>query len=383
MRKQNNAIKTTKRALTLLLSAAVMGSVAFAKEVKIGVVLPMSGPIGGFGQSANKGVVLAHELQPTLKNGDTLKVILYDNKSDKIESANAMQKLVSSDKVSAVIGALTSTNTMAITKIAGQNKTPLVAPVATNILVTKNRKYANRVCFSDAFQGQVAASYIKNDLKKTNVVLITDVKQDYSIGISKVFKRAFKKMGGKVLKQVRITSGNTDFKAAISSIKSLKPELIFFPIYSAEAALIAKQAKQLGLNVPFVGTDGMTADKVFFETGGDAVEGFYNTDLFSADAPKTTDASKVFEKAYLKKYGEGVHPFAALSADAYNLIVSAMNQCSNSTDGSCINEKIKSTKGFAGVSGVISIEPNGDASRSAVINQVKNGKLVYKSTVNP
>ncbi len=372
-----------KKITSLALSAAMMCGLAYAKEVKIGVVMPMSGPIGGYGQSANKGVELAHELQPTLKNGDKIKVILYDNKSDKIESANAMQKLISSDNVAAVVGALTSTNTMAITKIAGENNTPLVAPVATNILVTKNRKYANRVCFTDAFQGEVAANFLMNDLKKKNVVVITDVKLDYSIGISKVFKRKFKKMGGKVLKQVRITSGNTDFKAAISTIKSLKPEAIFFPIYSAEAGLIAKQAKQLGLNVPFVGTDGMAADNTFFEVGGDAVEGFYNSDTFSSDAPMTTKLSKSFVDAYSKKYNEKIHPFAAASADSYFLIVKAMNECKDPTDGVCINEKIKATKGFQGVTGVISIEPNGDAKKSAVINQVKNGKLVYKTTVNP
>ena len=372
-----------KKIVNLAVGAAMMCGLAYAKEVKIGVVMPMSGPIGGYGQSANKGIELAHELQPKLKNGDTVKVILLDNKSDKIESANSMQKLVSSDDVDAVIGALTSTNTMAITKIAGQNRTPLVAPVATNVLVTKNRKYANRVCFSDAFQGEVAANFIRNELKKKNVVLITDVKLDYSIGISKVFKKKFKKLGGKVLKQVKITSGNTDFKAAISSIKSLKPELVFFPIYSAEAGLLAKQAKQLGLNVPFVGTDGMVADKVFFEVGGKAVEGFYNTDLYSPDAPKTTKASIDFEKAYKAKYKEDVHPFAALSADSYNIILNAMNQCKDPSDGPCVNEKIKATKGFEGVSGVISIEPNGDAKRSAVINQVKDGKLAYKTTVNP
>lgn len=368
--------------INTLLATGLLSSLN-AAEVKIGVVMPMSGPIGGFGQSANKGIELAHELQPKLKNGDTIKVILLDNKSDKIESANAMQKLVSSDDVAAVVGALTSTNTMAITKIAGQNRTPMVAPVATNILVTKNRKYANRVCFSDAFQGQVAANFIKTTLGKSKVVVITDVKQDYSIGISKVFKKAFKKLGGTVLKQVKITSGTSDFKAVVSSIKSMKPELVFFPIYSAEAALIAKQSKQLGLNVPFVGTDGMTADNVFFETGGDAVEGFYNTDLYSSDAPKTTKASQAFTKAYKAKYNEKVHPFAALSADSYNIIVNAMNQCKNPTDGVCINEKIKSTKKFAGVSGVISIEKNGDATRSAVINQIQNGKMVYKTTVNP
>jgi branched-chain amino acid transport system substrate-binding protein len=371
-----------KGLLKVALAGALASSVALAGEVKIGVVMPMSGPIGAYGQSAYKGVELINEMKPTLKNGDKIKLILLDNKSDKIESANAMQKLVSAENVSAVIGALTSTNTMAITKIAGQNRTPMVAPVATNILVTKNRKYANRVCFSDAFQGQVAANFIKNNLGKNKVVVITDVKQDYSIGISKVFKKTFKKMGGKVLKQVKMNSGDKDFKAMISGIKAMKPELVFFPIYSTEAGLIAKQAKQLGLNVPFVGTDGMTADKVFLEVAKDAAEGFYNTDLFSSQAPKTTDASKEFEKAYMKKYGEGVHPFAALSADAYNVILEALNQC-DKNDGSCINSKIKSTQNYPGVAGVITIDKKGDGVRSAVINQIVGGKQIYKTTVNP
>jgi branched-chain amino acid transport system substrate-binding protein len=376
-------MKIAKTLVALSAGALLASSTLLAKEVKIGVVMPMSGPIGGFGQSAYKGLELINKMEPKLANGDTIKLVLVDNKSDKIEAANGMQKLVSSDDVAAVVGALTSTNTMAITKIAGQNRTPMVAPVATNILVTKNRKYANRVCFSDAFQGQVASNFIKNDLGKSKVVVITDVKQDYSIGISKVFKKQFKKMGGKVLKQVKINSGDTDFKAMISSVKAMKPELIFFPIYSAEAALIAKQAKQLGLNVPFVGTDGMAADKVFFEAGGDAVEGFYNTDLFSGDAPKVTKESVEFEKAYQKAYGESVHPFAALSADSYKVIINAMNQCKDPNDGPCVNEKIKQTKDLQGVAGVVTIKPNGDAVRSAVINQIVNGKQVYKTTVNP
>jgi branched-chain amino acid transport system substrate-binding protein len=375
-------MKITK-SLAVLTASTLLATGALAKEVKIGVVMPMSGPIGGFGQSAYKGIELINEMKPTLKNGDKIKIVLVDNKSDKIESANAMQKLVSAENVSAVIGALTSTNTMAITKIAGQNRTPMVAPVATNILVTKNRKYANRVCFSDAFQGQVAANFIMNKLGKKKVVLITDVKQDYSIGISKVFKRYFKKIGGKVLKQVKMSSGDSDFKAMISSIKSLKPELIFFPIYSAEAGLIAKQAKQLGLNVPFVGTDGMTADKVFLEVAGDAAEGFYNTDLFSPAAPKTTEESKKFEKAYKAKFNEDVHPFAALSADSYNVIVNAINQCGDANNGSCINDKIKATSNFPGVAGILSISEKGDAIRSAVINQIVNGKQEYKTTINP
>lgn len=154
-----------------LISAVAAGSLV-AAEVKIGVVLPLSGAIGGYGQSANKGITLINELKPTLANGDTIKLVVVDNKSDKIESANAMQKLVSSDKVDAVIGALTSTNTLAMTKIADDTKTPLIAPVATNDRVTKGRNYVSRVCFSDSFQGVIGANLAYNDLKAKKAAVL-------------------------------------------------------------------------------------------------------------------------------------------------------------------------------------------------------------------
>jgi branched-chain amino acid transport system substrate-binding protein len=372
-----------KKIVSITAAIALAASMSYAKEIKIGVVLPMSGPIGGFGQYANKGLKFAHDLTPTLKNGDTLKLILLDNKSDKIESANAASKLISSDKVTAIIGALTSTNTMALTKIAEDGKTPVVAPVATNPLVTKRRSFTSRVCFNDNFQGVVASNFAINDLKVKKAVVITDVKNDYSIGISSVFKRAFKKSGGTILKTVKINQGDTDFKAMLSNVKALNPELIFVPFYSAEVALIAKQAKQLGINAKFLGTDGMAGDKVFFEVGKDAVEGFYGTNLYSPDAPKTTEASKVFDEKYRAKFNEAPHPFGVLSAESYNVIVNAMNKCKDPSDSICVNKNIRDTKNFQGVSGVISLDKNGDAIRSAVIETIKNGKSVYLKTVNP
>jgi branched-chain amino acid transport system substrate-binding protein len=185
----------------ILVSFICSSSLLLAKEVKIGVIMPMSGPIGGFGQSAVEGLNLMHELTPKLKNGDDIKLLLIDNKSDKIESANAASKLISYEKVTAIIGALTSTNTMAMTKIAEEAKTPVVAPVATNILVTKRKDYVSRVCFSDAFQGEVAAKFAINDLKLKKAVLITDVKLDYSIGISKVFKKYIQNLVERLSKQ--------------------------------------------------------------------------------------------------------------------------------------------------------------------------------------
>lgn len=372
-----------KKFVSLVAAASIAATVGMAKEVKIGVVLPMSGPIGGFGQHANKGLEFAHEMNSTLKNGDTVKLVLMDNKSDKIESANAASKLISSEKVTAIIGALTSTNTMALTKIAEDGQTPVVAPVATNPLVTKNRNFINRVCFNDNFQGDVAANFAYNDLGLKKAVVITDVKNDYSIGISSVFKRKFAKLGGEVLTTARINQGDTDFKAMLSNIKTLNPEIIFVPFYSAELSLIAKQAQQLGITAKFLGTDGMAADPVFFEVGKDSVEGFYGTNLYSPDAPKTTDASKQYDEKFRAKFNEAPHPFGVLAAESYNLIVNAMNGCEDPVDSVCVNKNIRATKDFQGVSGVITLDENGDAVRSAVIETVKGGKLEYLQTVNP
>lgn len=371
-----------KKLISIALATALTSTFAFSKEVKIGVIMPMSGPIGGFGQSAMEGLELMNKMAPKLKNGDEIKLVLVDNKSDKIESANAASKLVSYDKVSAIIGALTSTNTMAMTKIAQEAKIPVVAPVATNILVTKRKDFVSRVCFSDAFQGEVAANFAINNLKLNKAVLITDVKNDYSIGISKVFKKVYASLGGTIIQEAKINAGDSDFKAMLSNIKALNPQLIFFPIYSAEAGLIAKQAKQLGIEAKFLGTDGMTADDVFFKAGGDAIEGFYATDLYSSEAPKTTELSKQYAKAYKEELKKDVHPFGVLAADSYNVIVNAMNACENPADSICINKNIRATKDFQGASGVITLQ-DGDAVRSAVINQIKNGSKVYLTTVEP
>ena len=371
-----------KKIISIALASALTCSISFAKEVKIGVIMPMSGPIGGFGQSAMEGLELMNKMAPKLKNGDDVKLILVDNKSDKIESANAASKLISSDKVTAIIGALTSTNTMAMTKLAENAKIPVVAPVATNILVTKRKDYVSRVCFSDAFQGEVAANFAIKNLKLKKAVLITDVKNDYSIGISKIFKRTYPKLGGEILQNAKINAGDTDFKAMLSNIKALNPELIFFPIYSAEAGLIAKQAKQLGITAKFLGTDGMTADDVFFKAGGDAVEGFYATDLYSSSAPKTTELSKKYAQTYKEELKKEVHPFGVLAADSYNVILNAMNSCEDPSDSVCVNKNIRATKNFAGASGVITLQ-GGDAVRSAVINQIKNGSKSYLTTVEP
>ena len=371
-----------KKYLSLITALAITSSFAFAKEIKIGAVMPMSGAVAAYGQTAWEGFSLANKLEPTLKNGDTIKIILIDSKGDKIESANAASRLISAEKVSAIVGELISTNTDQIASIAEKEKIPVVAPAATNDRLTQRRSFTNRVCFTDSFQGEVVASYAAKELNLKKAVVVVDQAQVYSLGLAKAFENTYKKSGGEVVKTIKINSGDKDFKAVVSQIKSTNPDMIFLPIYHPEASMFARQAKEIGLNKPMFSGDGV-ANPTFVELGGSAVNGYMFTDTFDSTNPPTKRSGD-FLKEYQKEYKKSeIAGFTALGADAYFIIVDAMNRCESSSDSVCINQKIKETKNFEGVSGIINMTPSGDAVRSAVIKVVEDGKFIYKATVNP
>lgn len=371
-----------KKCFALATAVVLASSIVYAKEIKIGAIMPMSGSIAAYGQTAWEGFSLANKLEPTLKNGDTVKIILIDSKGDKIESANAASRLISADKVSAIVGELISTNTDQIASIAEKEKIPVVAPAATSDRLTQRRTFTNRVCFTDSFQGEVVANYAAKELKLKKAVVIVDQAQVYSLGLAKVFEDVFESLDGEVVKTIRVSSGDKDFKAVVSQVKTLNPDMIFLPIYHPEASMFARQANEIGLNVPMFSGDGV-ANPTFLELGGSAVNGYMFTDTFDSSNPPTS-RSKDFLKAYEVEYKKSeVAGFTALGADSYFIIVDAMNRCDDPSDGVCVNKMIKDTKNFEGVSGIINMTPSGDAVRSAVIKVVEDGKFVYKATVNP
>jgi len=370
-----------KKVMSLALASALTCGIAMAKEIKIGAVMPMSGPLAAYGQVTNLGVELAQKLQPTLKNGDTIKIVLVDNKGDKVETATATTRLISSDKVVAILGALTSTNTAQTIAIADKKKIPVIASVATNDKLTARRTYANRVCFTDSFQGEVVANYAKGQGYKTAVVVV-DQAQVYSLGLSKAFQNAFKANGGKIIKKIKVTSGDKDFKAVVSQIKKMNPDFLFLPLYHPEASMIARQSKQLGLIKPMFSGDGV-ANQTFIDLGGESVEGYMFTDFFDSLNPPSKKSAE-FVAFHEKETGnKEMNSFTALGADTYNVLINAMNNCEDPTNSICINEQIKKTTNFDGVSGAITIDKDGNATRSAVIKEIRNGKPGFKATVNP
>jgi branched-chain amino acid transport system substrate-binding protein len=373
-----------KKFTSIVASIALVSSMAYAKEIKIGVVLPLTGNIAAFGETSKRGLDLASEQKNKLSNGDSVKLVYVDDRSDKVEAATAVQKLLDKDKVTVILGEVASSNSMAMAPIAEKNKTPMITHASTNPRVTKDKKYVTRACFIDPFQGAVMAKYaLDNGLKKA--VVVTDAKQDYSVGLSKAFKKAYAAGGGKVVKTVLINSGDKDFNAQVATIKASNPEIIAFTGYYNEAALLAKQARDMGVKTPFIGADGVGFPQLI-EIGGKAAEGFMYTDHFNEAAASSPEA-KAYIEAYHKKYSKTADSMGALAADAYGMILNAMESCIKagkaSDDKECINTNLRGTKDYKGVTGVITINKEGNAVKSAVVNVVKDGKFTYKTTVNP
>lgn len=373
-----------KKVLSIAAAAALMSGAAMAKEVKVGVVLPLTGPIAAFGQTSKGGLDIAYEQNNKLKNGDTVKLIVLDDRGDKVEAATAVKRLLDKDGVTVILGEVASSNSMAMAPVAEKAKTPMITHASTNPRVTKGKKYVTRACFIDPFQGAVMAKYaLDNGMK--NAVVVTDAKQDYSVGLSKAFKKAYEAAGGKIAKTVLINSGDKDFNAQVATIKAANPAIIAFTGYYPEAALMVKQARAMGVKAPFIGADGVGFPELV-KIGGKDAEGFMYTDHFNEAAASSPEA-KAYVDAFHKKYNKPADSMGALAADAYGMILSAMNKCIDagkaSDDKECINTNLRGTKGFKGITGVININANGDAVKSAVVNAVKDGKFTYKTTVNP
>ncbi|EJR9344534.1 ABC transporter substrate-binding protein [Campylobacter coli] len=368
--------------VTLVFSALALANCLYAKTINLGVVLPLTGPVAAYGQDVFNGIELANKLNAKLDNGDEVKLIVIDTKGDKLETTSAVNRLIAQDKVIGIIGEATTPNTIQAISIVEDKKIPLIAPVASGDKLLEGKKYASRVCFSDSFQGDKFASYVTKELNLKNAVVIIDQSNVYSLGLAKAFEKSLKENGGKVIKKLAISSGDKDFRAVVSQLKSLNPDFVYMPIYHPEAALIARQAKQIGFDKLLAAGDGVN-NQTFIDLGSTAVNGVVFTDSFDSSNPSTA-RGKTFINEYEKIKGNANLPaFSAMGADAYYVMLNAMNACQNTLTSECINEKIHQTSNYEGVGGIISIAASGNAIRPVVIKEIQDGKQVYKTLINP
>jgi branched-chain amino acid transport system substrate-binding protein len=373
-----------RRIPSLLLLAALLSSPSCSKRqepgIQVGQFASLTGAQATFGQSTDKGVRLAlkeiNDSGGVL--GQPLRVTTKDNQSKPGETSTAVRELITRDKVVALIGEVASGRSLEAAPIAQRSGIPMISPASTNEKVTETGDHIFRVCFIDPFQGTVCAKFARK-LGSSKAAILTDVSKDYSLGLARSFKQEFVKTGGTILGEQSYTGGDKDFSAQLTAIKAGNPDVIFLPAYYTEAPLIIRQARQLGITVPFVGGDGWDSPELI-AVGGPAVEGCYFSNHFSNQS--TYPQVVAFVKAYRDTYHEDPDAMVALGYDALKLLADAMKRAGTS-DPAKVNAAIAATKDFPGVTGKITLDEHRNPTKPAVMLQVKDGKFAYVETIAP
>ena len=371
-----------KFALAFSLVLVMAGMAMAADTVKIGVYLPITGGNAIGGQLELDGVKLAHKDMPTVL-GKKVELIVVDNKSDKVEAANAVKRLVEKDKVNAIVGTYGSSLAMAGGEVAEKAKTPMVGTSCTNPLVTQGKKYSFRVCFIDPFQGAGAAAFAKDVLKAKTAACLIEVTEDYCVGLASFFERSFTKNGGKIVSKLSYQKGDQDFTAQLTEIISKNPDVLYIPANFAEGAIVMRQARELGAKFKILGGDAMDNPEIV-KIGGKSVEGFsFTTFAYAPEMPKMNPTQKKFTANWRKAYTDkDPNALAACGYDAYMLILDAIKRA-KSTEPVKIAAALAATRNFPGVTGITTINATHDAEKSIGIMQIKNGKRIFLTVVNP
>ncbi len=363
---------------------------AESDEIIIGHYGSLTGATATFGQSAQKGIEMAVDAvnQSGGVLGKKLKLLVEDDQGKPEEALTVVTKLISKDRVVALLGEIASSNSLAAAPAAQNSRIPMISPGSTNPKVTQAGDYIFRVCFIDPFQGKVMAKFAMNTLKVHKVAVLRDIKSDYSVGLANFFVENFKALGGEIIADESYSAGDKDFTAQLTSLKGKNPEAVFVPGYYTEVGLIARQARKLGIKVALLGGDGWDSSKLW-EIGGDALNGCYYSNHYSVDDP--SPILQKFVKDYKARFGTGPDSIpdamAALGYDAALILADAIKRA-NSAQPDSIKLALAQTKGFMGVTGSSTLDEHRDAVKPAVVLEVLvdekgNGRNQFKETVSP
>jgi len=364
-------------ALGTLLAACGQSS----NTILIGHFGSMTGSEATFGQSTDNGIRLAVKEVNAAGgiHGRKVEVKTYDDQGKSQEAGTAVTRLITSDHVSAVLGEVASSLSLAGGRVAQQYGVPMITPSSTNPQVTQIGDMVFRVCFLDPFQGWVEAKFARENLKAGKAAILYDQTQAYSKGLKDYFKKSFEEMGGTITTEQAFSGGDQDFSAQLTTIRQTNPDLLFVPGYYTDAGNISIQVRKLGITVPMLGGDGWDSTQLA-AIGKDAIEGSYFSNHYSFQEARPE--VKNFVDKYKADYGLIPDGLAALGYDAARLLLDAMDRAA-SLDGKTLAAAIASTKGFKGVTGSITMDPNRDAKKSAVVVQMKGGMPVYVTTIEP
>jgi branched-chain amino acid transport system substrate-binding protein len=354
---------------------------AMSTEIVFGHFASMTGSTAHFGQDTDRGVRMAIE-EANAKGGvlgKKIKLVTLDDRGDSAEAANAVSRLIDVEKVSALLGEVSSSLSLAGGRVAQRRKIPMISPTSTNPKVTEVGDYIFRVCFIDPFQGKVMATFARKNLNFDKVAILKDVKNDYSIGLADAFQKSFTELGGKIVGEQSYSQGDTDFSAQVTAVRGTGAQALFVPGYYSEVGSIARTADRLGLKIPLLGGDGWDSPDLF-KIGGDAINGSYFSDHFAPDV--ATEKAKAFVANFTTKYGQAPTGLGALGYEAALVLIDAVARAGK-TDPTAIRDAIATTKDFEGVTGKITLDAQRNALKSAVVLKVEGGKAKFEASIAP
>lgn len=363
------------------------GGLKDGQKVRVGVVLELTGPEATFGEETKNGLDMALE-DLKGKTPWSMELVVLDNKSEAQETQRAVQQLIEVQKVSAIIGAVASTNTMAGAKIAQENEVPMSSPGSTNVNVTLREKggkkvraeYISRVCFIDPFQGEVGARFAAKELGKKRAALVIDKASDYAIGLAAAFRETWGKLGGTIVAEEAYVKKESDFSAVIRKVADAKPDVIFIPGYYGDVGPMLKQAIELWKGIPKIGGDGWDSPDLFALAGSEALQDCYVSSHYAPDdqAPLV----KAFVERYRKQYNKEPGSMAVLGYDAGVFIHDAIKRAGTS-DPRKIKDAINAANGVPGVAGAITLDENGNPRKDAVMLKLEDGKFKFRARIKP
>ena len=362
-------------------TAATSAAPPATGNILVGEYGSMTGSEATFGQSTHNGIMLAVEEFNAAGglNGRQVELKSYDTQGKSQEAGTVVTRLITEDKVVAVLGEVASSLSLAGGRVAQQFGVPMISPSSTNPQVTQIGDMVFRVCFIDPYQGYVVAKFASENLKRTKVAVLYDQGQAYSKGLKDDFRKAFEALGGQIVTEQAYTGGDQDFSAQLGNIKAASPEAIFVPGYYTDVGNIALQARKLGITATLLGGDGWDSPKLT-EIGGAAIEDSYFSNHYSHEEQRPEVQG--FVQKFQAKYGVVPDGLAAMGYDAARLLFDAMKR-SPSLGGKDLAAAIAQTKGFAGVTGSITIDAERNARKPAVVLQVKGGKYAFAASIQP
>lgn len=362
--------------LFLIASCAVERSSPVAKAIRIGMICGLSGPTAAWGIPAQRGAQLAVEDANRRGGvlGAKLELRVEDDQGKPEDAAAAAAKLITRDGVVAIVGADSSSRTLAAAPICQAHRRPLVSPTASLPAVTEKGNFIFRVCATDADEASALARFARERLKASRVAILKDVKNDYSVGAAKIFSEEFVRAGGAIIAEQSYSEGDADFRSQLATIRGARPDVLVVPGYYGEVAQIAMQARELGMTIPLIGGSGWNS-RALIEIGGKALDGCYYMGPMNS-----TNAEFIgrFEKRF------GVRPDAAtaLAYDAAALVIDAIGRA-GSSDGEKIRQALAATTNFSGVSGNFSMTSARNPRKAIGVYAIRRAEVIEIDQVEP